>query len=62
MTLPVLREYQEFNDSESIADYAREAVETLFRATIISGKPGNIFDPQNNATRAEFAIMLMNFL
>jgi hypothetical protein len=31
------------------------------RAGVISGKPGNLFDPQGSATRAETAAMLHRF-
>ena len=56
------RQIVAFNDDAEISDYAREAVERLFRAGIVTGKPNNIFDPQGNATRAEVATMLMRFL
>ena len=62
MTLPVVREYPGFLDDADIADYAKEAIEQFFRAMVVSGRPGNVFDPQGAATRAEFAEMLMNFL
>ena len=60
--LPVIRDYTGFNDDADIANYAKEAVEKFFCAGIISGKPGNIFDPQGQTTRAEFATIIMNFL
>jgi hypothetical protein len=77
MDLPKAREYTAFADDADIRGYAREAVERFFRAMIISGRPqdpfssadggihlepGNVFDPHGNATRAEFAAMLMRFM
>jgi len=50
-----------FADSSDIADYAVDAVATMVRAGIVSGKPGNVFDPAANATRAEVAAMLHRF-
>ena len=51
-----------FSDAGSIAQYAAEAVERTYRAAIVNGKDGNIFDPEGRSTRAEFAAMLMRFL
>ena len=51
-----------FNDSDQISGYAQEAVDALTKQGIINGKPGNVFDPQGNATRAEFAAMLYRYL
>jgi hypothetical protein len=61
MALPVVREYAGFMDEADIANYAKEAAERLFRTTIIGGKPGNVFDPRGQATRAEFAALLQAF-
>jgi len=58
VTLPESREYQGFNDEAGISEYAKEAVGLLFKAEIISGRSGNVFDPMGTATRAEFAAML----
>ena len=62
LTLPETRGYAGFADDADIANYAKEAIERFFAANIISGKPGEIFDPQGDATRAEVAVMLMKFL
>ena len=62
ITLPENREYQGFVDGADFAGYAMEAIERFFKADVIGGKPGNIFDPKGEATRAEFAAMLMRFL
>ncbi|MDY0235910.1 MAG: S-layer homology domain-containing protein [Gudongella sp.] len=47
-----------FEDKELIAEYARDAVEMMQKAGIISGKNNNEFDPKNDATRAEAAKIL----
>lgn len=44
-----------FNDDSDIADYAREAVYGLREKGILSGRDGNVFDPNGTATRAETA-------
>ena len=51
----------EFADKDSISAYAKEAVIALVTQKIISGKPGNLFDPQGTATRAEVAAVLHRF-
>ena len=51
----------EFADKDRISAYAKEAVITLVTQKIISGKPGNLFDPQGTATRAEVAAVLHRF-
>jgi len=50
-----------FVDSDDISDYAADAVGNMVRAGIIYGKPGNVFDPKAEATRAEVAAMLHRF-
>ena len=57
-----MRGYAGFGDAEDISGYAAEAVELLYRAGVISGRPGDVFGPLGLATRAELATMLMNFL
>jgi len=49
---------QMFADGDSISPYAKEAVNMLVTQGVIGGKPGNLFDPKGNATRAEYAAML----
>jgi hypothetical protein len=51
-----------FNDEASIAPWARDAVKMMQAAGIISGRPGNIFDPQGTATRAEVATIFARFI
>jgi hypothetical protein len=62
MDLPKKREYENFADEADTAAYASEAVNALYRAGVISGKPGKLFDPKGTATRAEVAAMLHRFI
>jgi hypothetical protein len=62
LTLPAIREYSDFSDDKDVSDYSRTTVETLYKAGIISGKPGNRLDPKGTATRAEVAAMIRRFL
>jgi len=48
-----------FADDASISTWARDAVRGMGRAGVIGGKPGNLFDPQGIATRAEVATIFM---
>ncbi|QUI24995.1 S-layer homology domain-containing protein [Vallitalea pronyensis] len=47
-----------FVDMSSIANWADDAIATVYREGIIKGKPGNVFDPSGDATRAEVAMMV----
>ena len=60
--LPPTREASEFADAASIGEWATEAVNAMYQASVINGKENNVFDPQGKATRAEVATMLMNYL
>jgi hypothetical protein len=51
-----------FVDDANIADWAKEAVYAMQQAAIISGKSGNLFDPEGNALRCEAAKMISVFL
>ncbi len=51
-----------FDDKDSIAEYAKEAVETLYSMGIISGKDDGNFDPYGNLTRAECAKMVYGII
>ena len=61
ITLPETETAADFADGSDIAGYATAAVAAMQKAGIISGKPGNVFDPQGIATRAEVAAMLHRF-
>ncbi len=53
---------QDFADEGDIATYASTAVDWARGNGIVNGKPGNRFDPKGNATRAEVATILQNYL
>ena len=48
----------EFKDADKISDWAAKALVWATAEGLINGKPGGIFDPQGNATRAEVATIL----
>jgi hypothetical protein len=62
LNLPPIKDSGSFADNAKIADYAVNAVDTLYQGGVINGKPNNLFDPQGDATRAEFAAMLHRFI
>lgn len=51
-----------FTDYKDILSYAKEPVNILHNAGVISGKPGGIFDPYGKATRAEVAVTLHRYV
>ncbi len=53
---------QDFSDETAIAAYAADAVDWARANGIVNGKDGNRFDPQGNATRAEVAAILRNYM
>ena len=56
------REYTEFIDGESIADYAKTAVKQMYCANVINGYSDQSFKPTAYVTRAESAKMVFSFL
>lgn len=52
----------EFSDRATISAYAAEAAAWAGERGVVGGKPGNRFDPQGVATRAELAAMLHRWL
>ena len=62
LNLPNVRGTGVFADSNQISSWAKEAVDAMYRAGIINGKDGNVFDPGGNAKRSEVATMFMNFI
>lgn len=52
---------REFSDYENISDYARPAMAWAVNAGIMGGMDDGTLMPQDKATRAEAATMLMNF-
>ena len=60
---PELNEGQiEFTDSDKISNWAFDAMTWAMAQGIITGKDGNLLDPQGGATRAETAAILHRFL
>jgi hypothetical protein len=57
----VARKYPQFNDYDKISYYAKYAAEVLQNADVLTGRPGNVFDPSATVTRAETAQLLMTF-
>ena len=51
-----------FADESTISSWALEGVKTIQAYEIINGKPGNIYDPKNTATRAEVATIFARFI
>ena len=51
-----------FNDADEVSGYALDALLWAVENNIINGKGGGILDPQGQATRAQVAQMLMNYL
>ena len=54
--------YTSFADAGKVSDWARDAVDWAVTQGVITGKGGNLFDPQGNATRAECATMIRKLL
>lgn len=52
----------EFRDANQVSDYAESAVKLIYNMHIMTGKPGNLFEPKSFATRAEVAKILDNFI
>lgn len=50
-----------FADMSSVSTYAQEAMSWAAGAGLISGMGNNTIVPQGSATRAQFAVMLMQF-
>lgn len=50
-----------FTDQEDVSDWARTAVNWAYEGKLMSGTPEGSFLPQNNATRAEGAAIVMNY-
>ena len=50
-----------FTDREAISEWAKTAVNWAYEAKLMSGNTDGTFLPQNNATRAEGAAIVMNY-
>lgn len=55
-----VRDMVAFSDQSNISDYASEAVEALYRASVINGVGENEFAPMSAATRAQAAVIIYN--
>ena len=55
-------EADDFADENEIPDYASEGVDWARANRIVNGRDGDRFDPNGNATRAEVATILRNYL
>jgi len=51
-----------FADENEISPWAIDAVRAIQAAGIVSGRPGNLYDPKTSATRAEVATIFTRFL
>ena len=59
---PAAEQGIDFADERDISSYAVGAVDWARANGIVNGKNGNVFDPQGNATRAEVAAILRNYM
>lgn len=50
-----------FDDAGEVSPWAREALCWMTMKGVVSGRDGNLLDPQGKATRAQAAVMLMRF-
>ena len=50
------------SDIELVPDYAKDAVTEFYRAGIIKGRPGGVFDPDATITRAEAAALFERYI
>ncbi|QHI73853.1 immunoglobulin-like domain-containing protein [Aminipila terrae] len=53
---------EKMTDSENVSSWAKEAVTWTLDKKIMKGKGNNVLDPKGNATRAEIAQMIKNFI
>ena len=50
-----------FADGDSVADWSRETVEWANAEGLVKGQPGNLIDPQGQATRAQVAAIFARY-
>ncbi len=53
---------EEFSDADAIDSWARKSVMSLRETGILTGKPGNLFDPHASSTRAEITTVLRRLI
>jgi enterochelin esterase-like enzyme len=51
-----------FTDNEKLPDWSKEAINKMQEAAIIEGKPGNLFDHEGKATRAEVSTVIKRYI
>jgi transglutaminase-like putative cysteine protease len=51
-----------FADVNQVSSYAKDAVKLIYNMQIMTGKPGNLFEPKSFTTRAEVSKILDNFI
>jgi beta-glucosidase len=62
LELSATKTYEEFTDSTSIADYAKESVEALCKSGIVNGMGDGSFEPIGQATRAQAAKVIYEMI
>jgi hypothetical protein len=62
LTLLEIQDYVSFSDGKDVLGYGKEAIEALYKAGIISGKPGNWVASKDPAIGDEATAMLRRFL
>lgn len=58
LTIPQTAEKMTFEDEDTIADYAKEAISVMQQGEIINGMGDGRFCPAENATRAQAAVVI----
>ena len=54
-------DYSEFEDSDSVSDWAHDAMSWAVAEGLINGKPGKLLAPQDTITRAEVATVIYRY-
>ena len=62
IVLPRVRKAKQFEDINQCADFALDAILTLYRSGIVEGMKQNRFAPKGTVTRAQGAVMLCNYM
>ncbi len=52
----------DFTDAGAVSDYAKQALTWAVEEGILNGKGGGVLDPKGQATRAQVAQMLLNYM
>ena len=58
---PTAERENTFSDNSQISNWASDAVSWASTQGVVAGKPGNLFDPSGQATRAEAAVILSRY-